>query len=105
MIDHAPLRARAAGTIKAQRAVVQRAVGCLQLPPLSESCTSPRRTIPTAASDAGTTPPASLPPSGSAVEAGRPANPQSDPGDQFDCAVCSSDLAGIVPCARSEDER
>lgn len=42
-------------------------------------------------------------PGGSAVEAGRSAK-QSDPGDECDCAVCSSDLAGIVPCALSEDE-
>lgn len=41
-------------------------------------------------------------PGGSAVEAGRSAN-QSDPGDECDCAVCSSDLAGIVPCALNEE--
>ncbi|WP_257556478.1 hypothetical protein [Sphingobium sp. CFD-2] len=39
-------------------------------------------------------------PRGSAVEAGRPANPSTS--DECDCAVCSSDLAGIVPCEREE---
>lgn len=42
-------------------------------------------------------------PGGSAVEAGRSAK-QSDPGDECDCAVCSSDCARILPCALSEDE-
>ncbi len=43
-------------------------------------------------------------PRGSAVEAGRSAM-QSDPGDECDCAVCSSDMAGLVPCPLDEDER
>lgn len=70
----------------------------LHLPPLPAVRIAPAMTRLAAASDDRTLPRSSSLPSGSAVEAGRPAKP-SEP-EPCGCPVCTSDCAGIVPCQR-----
>ncbi len=106
MIDHAAIRAQAVRTYEAQHLVVERAIAFLKQPPLHACRGRPLAARHAGASDAGTPPPASRSPSGSAVEAGRPANlsDQSDPGDECTCPACTSDCAGIVPCLNEETD-
>jgi hypothetical protein len=70
-------------------------------PPLLDTCVIPPTAWRAGASD-GSEPLSKGPssdPRGSAVEAGRPVT-QSDPGDDCDCPVCTSDCARVAPCQR-----
>ena len=102
MIDHAAIRTQARRSFEASHLVVERAIAILKQPRLSELRTCPLSAHRTGAS--GDLPPSrsSLIPSGSAVEAGRPATP-STPGAGCTCPVCTSDLADIMPCEREKD--
>ncbi|MEO7469795.1 MAG: hypothetical protein ABIV36_22530 [Sphingobium limneticum] len=67
---------------------------------LPDLCVIPPTAQPAGASDSSRPSPGlSHDPRGSAVEAGRPAQ-QSDPGDECDCPVCTSDCARVAPCQR-----
>ncbi len=102
MIDHTAIRAQAQRSFDASHLVIERAIAILKQPRLSELRACPLSAHRTGAS--GDAPPFVSPsfPSGSAVEAGRPAtNPE--PADEWDCAVCSTDMVGIVPWKREND--
>ena len=77
----------------------ERHLRLLNKPPLSQVRTCPLSVHRTGASDDLPPPGSSSDPRGSAVEAGRPAT------DGCDCAVCSTDMVGIVPCPLEEDEK
>lgn len=87
--------------IIADRALMamQRKRALLNKPPLPELRNSPFVARRAGASGDDPQYPSPATSSGSAVEAGRPAKP-STASDECDCAVCSSDLAGLVPCQR-----
>lgn len=84
-------------------AMACRAVEVLKQSQLSQLRVYPPVTQRTGASDDLPPSRSSIDPRGSAVEAGRPANQSTS--DECDCAVCSSDLAGIVPCPLEEGEK
>ena len=102
MIDHSAIRAQAQRSFEASHIVIERAIAILKQPRLSELRTCPLSAHRTGAS--GDQPPfrSSSDPRGSAVEAGRPAN-DPEPADGCDCAVCSTDMVGIVPCHRENE--
>lgn len=105
MIDHAAIRAQAPRSFEASHLVVERAIAILKQPRLSELRTCPLSAHRTGASgDKSPLSKSPFDPSGSAVEAGRPAN-SSTPGDGCDCAICSTDMVGIVPCLLEDDEK
>ena len=100
MIEHPSILL---GGIAARAAATsERYLRLLNKPPLSELRAPPLCAHRTGASD-DLSPRSSSDPCGSAVEAGRPANPFTT-SDGCDCAVCTSDLAGIVPCEREIEE-
>jgi len=82
----------------------ERHLRLLNKPPLSDLRAGPLGAHRAGASDDHSPSRSSNLPSGSAVEAGRPAK-RSPASDECDCAVCSSDLAGLVPCPLEEDEK
>ncbi|AJR24535.1 hypothetical protein TZ53_13175 [Sphingobium sp. YBL2] len=98
MIEHSTLLS---GIARQAAAATERKLRLLNKPPLSQLRVYPPVTQRTGASDDLPPSRSSIDPRGSAVEAGRPANPSTS--DECDCAVCSSDLAGIVPCEREND--
>ena len=104
MIDHAAIRKQAQRSFEASHLVVERAIAILKQPRLSELRTCPLSAHRTGASgDKSPLSKSPFDPSGSAVEAGRPAN-SSTPGAGCTCPVCTSDLADIAPCERENDQ-
>lgn len=78
----------------------ERHLRLLNKPPLSQVRACPLGTHGTEASDDLPPPGSSSDPRGSAVEAGRPANP-SEQG--CDCLPCQQGLTHIAPCQREND--
>lgn len=101
MIEHPSILL--AGIAARASLATERQLRLLSKPPLSELRASPHCAHRAGASDDLPPPGSSSDPRGSAVEAGRPAN-QSEPTGECDCAVCSSDLAGIMPCLLENEE-
>ena len=104
MIDHSAIRAQAQRSFEASHIVIHRAITILKQPRLSELRACPL-SVHRAGASGDKSPLSKSPhePSGSAVEAGRPAN-HPEPADGCDRAVCSTDMAGIVPCHRENDQ-
>lgn len=81
---------------------LQRVRELMNLSPLPEPRVIPPTVRQVEASDVQPLPMGVTPLRGSAVEASRSAT---NPRDECDCAVCSSDLAGIAPCLFEEEEK
>lgn len=101
MIEHPSILL--AGIAARASLATERQLRLLSKPPLSELRASPHCAHRAGASDDLPPPGSSSDPRGSAVEAGRPANP-SMPGAPCGCPVCTSDLADILPCERENDQ-